>query len=207
MTKHRYFSSVIGHWPLVIGHLTFIALAVLPAAWPYLGAGLPRTNDALPHLYRALALDRLVRAGRLWPRWSPDLVHGYGYPVFNFFPPLSHYLVVLYHLVGLPLTNAYRAAVLTHFVLAAWFAFLLARDLFGPSGGWVAALAYAYSPYLLYDAHVRGARRRERPVIRTPRPDRAPRHPPTVHGGRCAAGDDPGPADRAAVPGRHCHRP
>jgi len=133
-----------------------LMLAVLPAAWPYFGPGLPRTNDVLPHLYRALALDRLVRDGLLWPRWSPDLVHGYGYPVFNFFPPLSHYLVVLYHLAGMSLINAYRAAVLTHFVLAAWFAYLLARDLFGPASGWVAALAYTYSPYLLYDAHVRG---------------------------------------------------
>jgi len=133
-----------------------LALVALPAAWPYFGTGLPRTNDVLPHLYRTLALDRLVRTGLLWPRWSPDLVHGYGYPVFNFFPALSHYLVVLYHLIGLPLTNAYRAAVLTHCVLAAWFAYLLARDLFGPAGGWVGALAYVYSPYLLYDAHVRG---------------------------------------------------
>ncbi len=134
-----------------------LALAVLPAASPYFGAGLPRTNDALTHLYRALALERLVRVGTLWPRWSPDLVHGYGYPVFNFFPVLSHYLVVLYHLAGLSLTTAYRATVLTHFVLAAWFAYLLARDLFGPSGGWAGALAYVYSPYLLYDAHVRGS--------------------------------------------------
>jgi len=133
-----------------------LALVALPAAWPYFGTGLPRTNDVLPHLYRTLALDRLVRARVLWPRWSPDLVHGYGYPVFNFFPSLSHYLVGLYHLVGLPLTTAYRAAVLTHFALAAWFAYLLARDMFGPTGGWVGALAYVYSPYLLYDAHVRG---------------------------------------------------
>lgn len=136
--------------------LLTLALAVLPAASPYFGAGLPRTNDALPHLYRALVLDRLVRAGVLWPRWSPDLVHGYGYPVFHFFPALSHYLVILYHLVGLPLTTAYRAAVLTHFILAAWCTYLLARDLFGPAGGWTAALAYVYSPYFLYDVIVRG---------------------------------------------------
>jgi hypothetical protein len=149
-------NPLVRHWSLVIGHLVSIGLAVLPAAWPYFGEGVPRTNDVLPHLYRTLALDRLVRSGHLWPRWSPDLVHGYGYPVFNFFPALSHYLVEIYHLVGLPLTTAYRATVLTHVVLAAWFAYLLARDLFGPTSGWVAALAYAYSPYLLYDAHVRG---------------------------------------------------
>lgn len=148
-------SSKAARWASSVGRWVLLALAALPAAWPYFGRGFPRTNDALPHLYRALALERLVRAGHLWPRWSPDLVHGYGYPVFNFFPALSHYLVVAYHLIGLPLATAYRAAVLTHFVLAAWFAYVLARELFGPTGGWVAALAYAYSPYLLYDIHVR----------------------------------------------------
>lgn len=142
---------------LTAGRWLLIALAALPAAWPYLGSDLPRTNDVPHHLYRTLALDRVVREGRLWPRWSPDLVRGYGYPVFNFFPPLSHYTVEIYHLLGLPLTTAYRAAVLTSFVLAAWFAYLLGRDLFGSMGGWVAAVTYVYSPYLLYDAHVRGS--------------------------------------------------
>ncbi len=138
-----------------------LALAVLPAVWPYFGEGFPRTNDALPHLYRSLALSRLVRQGDLWPRWSPDLVHGYGYPVFNFMPALSHYLVVIYHFLGLPLTLAYRVTVATHFILAACFAYLLGRDLFDREGswlcGWIAAVAYVYSPYFLYDAHVRGS--------------------------------------------------
>lgn len=147
------------HRTLAVSLLSFLALALaaLPTAWPYFGDGLPRTNDALTHLYRTLPLERVVRDGHLWPRWAPDLVHGYGYPVFNFFPALSHYVVFLFHFAGIALTNAYRVAGLVYFVLAAWFTYLMARDLFGPAGGWVAGLAYAYSPYLLYDAHVRGS--------------------------------------------------
>jgi hypothetical protein len=175
-----------GRLPSVICHLLFIALAALPAAWPYFGAGLPRTNDALLHLYRSLALDRLVRAGSLWPRWSPDLVHGYGYPVFNFFPPPSHHLVVACHLTGLPLTTAYRAVVLIHFALAAWFAYLLARDLFGPAGGWIGALAYVYSPFLLYDVHVRGSLPESQALALLPLLCLALRRT-TLHGGRWLA--------------------
>ncbi len=133
-----------------------LALVALPAAWPYFGPGIPRTNDAPLHLYRVFALDRLIRTGYFWPRWSPDLVHGYGYPVFNFFSPLAHYSVALYHLAGFSLLTAYRLAILSQFVLAAWTTYLLAREHFGPAGGWVAAIAYTYSPYLLYDAHIRG---------------------------------------------------
>jgi hypothetical protein len=171
------------HWAVTaIG----LALAVLPAALPYFGDGLPRTNDALTHLYRTLPLERVIRDGRLWPRWAPDLVHGYGYPVFNFFPSLSHYVVFLLHFAGLALTNAYRVAGLAYFVLAAWFAYLMARDLFGPAGGWVTALAYVYSPYLLYDAHVRGSLPECQALALIPLLFLALRRA-TVHGGRWLA--------------------
>ncbi|MEI2609425.1 MAG: 6-pyruvoyl-tetrahydropterin synthase-related protein [Candidatus Promineifilaceae bacterium] len=143
-------------WPHWIPLLA-LALAILPAALPYFGEGLPRTNDAFPHLYRVVALDRLVRQGILWPRWSPDLVHGYGYPVFNFFPSLSHLVMEGLHLMGLPLTAAYRWATLLQLWVAGWSMFLLGRTVWNAAAGWIAALAYIYSPFLLYDTIVRGS--------------------------------------------------
>jgi hypothetical protein len=142
-------------WPTWVILFT-LSLAVLPAALPYFGPGLPRTNDVFPHLYRVVALDRLVQAGSLWPRWSPDMVHGYGYPVFNFFPSLSHWIVELFHLIGVPVTMAYRLTVLFQAWVAAWGMFFFGRTVLNAAAGWVAALAYVYSPYLLYDSIVRG---------------------------------------------------
>ena len=85
-------------------------LLALPALWPSALPGLPRTNDSLAHLYRTVELDQLVRAGVLLPRWAPDLVLGFGYPVFNFFPYASHYLVEALHLLGVGLLTAYNLA-------------------------------------------------------------------------------------------------
>jgi hypothetical protein len=140
-------------WPLLV-----VALLCLPAASPYLIGDIPRTNDALTHLYRAVELDRLVRAGVLIPRWAPDFAHGYGYPIFNYFAYLSHYLIVVIHLIGLPMLWAMRAAFTVALLGSGLSAFLLGRDLAdGDDGaGVVAAVAYVYSPYLLYTAHVRG---------------------------------------------------
>jgi hypothetical protein len=145
-------------WPKY-GFLSLgLLLAILPAASPYFGSGeVPRTNDLFPHLYRVLALDLLVREGTLWPRWSPDLVHGFGYPVFNFFPSLSHWAVEVFHLLGLPLTTAYRLVVVVHLWLAAVGAYALGRIWLRPAAAWLVGLAYAYSPYMLYDFHVRGS--------------------------------------------------
>ncbi len=135
----------------------FILLICLPAAYPYLGGDIPRSNDSLTHLFRAVELDRLVRSGALFPRWAPDFAHGYGYPIFNYFAYLSHYLIVLFHVAGFPFLSALRASYVTALLASGLTAFLLARDLADDdSAGLAAAVAYVYSPYLLYAAHVRG---------------------------------------------------
>ncbi len=134
-----------------------LALFALPAIWPFIHPGLPRSNDHLPHLYRVVELDRLVRAGVLFPRWAPDLVHGYGYPVFNFFPYLGHYLAEGFHLLGLGFLAAFKAAFVLTLLCTAWFAYRLGHEHFGEAAGLVTGVAYLYSPYILYDAHIRGS--------------------------------------------------
>jgi len=140
--------------------LTFLALALLaiPAASPFFLPGVPRTNDLTAHLYRTFFFGRTLAWGGWWPRWSPDQVFGYGYPVFNFFPSLFHLVTNGIHQFGLPLLTAYRVNTYLHFLLAALGSYALGRVVFkSQMAGWAAALVYTYSPYLLYDAHVRGS--------------------------------------------------
>ncbi len=134
-----------------------LLLAAIPA-YPFFQAGVPRTNDLFPHLYRTFALDQMIRLGYLWPRWSAHLVHGFGYPVFNFFPSLAHWGIEIWHLAGLSLAGAYRVAVYAHFAIAALASCGLGRALTrSAAGGWALAAVYTLSPYLLYDAIVRGS--------------------------------------------------
>lgn len=140
--------------------LTLLALAllVIPAASPYFLSGIPRTNDLTPHLMRTLFWGEAATYSGLWPRWSAELVYGYGYPVFNFFPSLFHAAVQVLYQIGLPLLTAYRVMVYLHFLLAALGSYLLGKEVFHSRlAGWGAAVVYVYSPYLLYDAIVRGS--------------------------------------------------
>lgn len=134
-----------------------LTLLALPALWPLFQPGLPRGNDHLPHFFRVVALDAALRQGQWLPRWSPDLVHGYGYPVFNFFPYLGHLLVEVWHLVGFDFLTAYKIACGLALLASAWFAFRLAREFWGEAAGLVAGVAYLYNPYLLYDLYTRGS--------------------------------------------------
>ncbi len=142
----------------LVSPFAVLVVLCLPVVYPFLGGDLPRTNDLATHVYRAFELEQLLRAGVLFPRWGPQLVHGYGYPIFNYFPYLSHYLISLIHMTsGLDYLWAYRLVSIGATVAAGWGAFLCASDLFSDvSSGLLAAIGFVYSPYLLMTANVRG---------------------------------------------------
>jgi len=114
------------------------------------------SDDGGHYLCRFVELDHCLRQGAVWPRWTPDLVYGYGYPLFNFFPPLSFYPAELFHLLGLSFARAWNTAFVLYILLAGMTMYLLVKDIFGEKAAWVAAVAYMYAPYQLYNALYRG---------------------------------------------------
>src|SRR5205085_765586 len=77
--------------PLIPGFTISIIIGVV-ASQPLLLGHLPVAPDALYHVQRLIELDSLIRQGIIYSRWSPDLVFGYGYPLFNYVCPLVYYL-------------------------------------------------------------------------------------------------------------------
>ncbi len=133
-----------------------LALATLPAAFPLWQDGFFASSDGMIHLYRLFELDGALRAGILYPRWFPLAGYGYGLPVLNYYPPLTYYLAEAFHLLGAGYIAAIKWLIAASLLIAAFSMFLLARDWLSDGASFVAALAYAYSPYLLSDAYVRG---------------------------------------------------
>jgi len=120
---------------------------------------MPHSADGLLQLYRTVALEHSLRVDHpLWSRFSSGLVYGYGAPLFNFFPPLAYYPAILAHSLGLSFLGAWLLSMSAFTVLAGAGMYLLGR-LWTRSelGGWIAAAAYVYSPYLLFDSVIRGA--------------------------------------------------
>jgi hypothetical protein len=136
--------------------LLLVTLFTLPALSPLWNLTLPQSYDGLHRLHRLIEFDQAVRHGVFFPRWIPDVVHGYGYPLFNYFPYAHYYLPELLHLLGLSFSQALAAAFLLYTLLAAYGGYLLARDLFGAAPALLAALVYVYAPYQLHNSLVRG---------------------------------------------------
>jgi hypothetical protein len=136
--------------------LLLIGLLGLVAVQPLFNPAMTCSDDGGLYLCRFVEFDHCLHQGAIWPRWTPDLVYGYGYPLFNFFPPLSFYPAEFFHLLGLSFARAWNAALMLYILLAGMTTYLFAKDVFGEKSALVAAVAYMYAPYQLYNALYRG---------------------------------------------------
>ncbi len=137
-------------WLVVLGASLF---AVLPLA-----RGIPRGHDIGLHFFRLVELDYLVRQGIYFSRWMPDLVFGYGYPLFNFYAPLSAYLALAWHVLGgLSFHASLSATFAACFILAGLGTFAFTRGAWGTEPAVIASVAYVFAPYTFYNTYVRGS--------------------------------------------------
>ena len=73
-----------------------VVLLTLPAWAPILrpDVSLWQLFDGTNHLRKAFFLLELIKEGNWYPRWTPQEFEGFGYPTFNFYAPLTYYLVI-----------------------------------------------------------------------------------------------------------------
>jgi hypothetical protein len=97
-----------------------------------------------------------VQDGIWWPRWSPDFAFGYGYPFFNIYGPLSHFLAeLLLHFGQVSHTAAIESIFVLSIVGSAVGMYIYVRSWQGSAAALVAAVTYVYIPYHLFNLYVR----------------------------------------------------
>ena len=136
-----------------------VLAVVLLAMWPLLSRGdLPQNTDAELHIFRLAELSRVIRTGVFYPRWAPNFYFGYGYPIFNYYAPLSYYLGLPVELMpGLDAVDGVKFVLLLSLLAGAVGTFGYARPHWGAPAGLIAAAAYTYAPYIQFvDPHARG---------------------------------------------------
>ncbi|HSW87681.1 MAG TPA: 6-pyruvoyl-tetrahydropterin synthase-related protein [Candidatus Saccharimonadales bacterium] len=106
---------------------------------------------------RLYDLNNSLLAGQMPPRWVSHLGFGYGYPLFNFYPPFVYYAGELFYLLGFSLINATKIVMVLGFLLSALFMYLWVKNRYGAFAGIVSAVLYTYGPYHGVDLYVRGA--------------------------------------------------
>jgi len=106
---------------------------------------------------RLYQMDLCFRDGQLPCRWVPDMGYGYGYPLFNYYPPLPYYFGELIHIIGFSIIDSTKVMFIAGFVISAILMFLFGRKLWGDWGGLLSSVLYLFAPYHSVDVYVRGA--------------------------------------------------
>lgn len=127
-------------------------------SWKYmLKPGFFSIHDDMQFM-RLYELNKCFADGQIPCRWVPDLGYGYGYPLFNYYPPLPYYVGEIIHLAfGVSLLDTVKILFALGFIFSGMTMYLLAREFWGKIGGFLAAIFYIYAPYHAVDVYVRGA--------------------------------------------------
>lgn len=160
----------------LLADLALLLLLTFPALAPLLTTAPTRSADGLLHLYRLVQFDALWQHGIFFTRWFPDVAYGYGLPLLNYYAPLAYYVTAPLHLLGASFPLALNLSLAAALYASAAGMFFFARALTEPLrnivdpiansdakpsqspthlAAFIAALAYVYAPYLLFNAFQR----------------------------------------------------
>lgn len=134
-----------------------IGVLVLVNVQAYFHSGIPYTHDGENHLARFANYKIAVREGQLPPRFAPNLMNRYGYPVFNYNYPLANMLSLPLSLIKVPYDATFKLLVAGFLVVG-----LLAVKRLGSvyrtsaAGTWLAMVVYGLAPFLLSAILYRG---------------------------------------------------
>ncbi len=107
--------------------------------------------------FRVYEMDKCYSDLQIPCRWVPDAGYQYGYPQFNFYPPLPYYIGAAMHRVGIQYIDAVKILFILGYLLSAVTMFMLVSELTNKWSGLVSALLYTYIPYKAVEVYVRGA--------------------------------------------------
>ncbi len=143
----------------IIGPIGALFLLGLAAVRPLFARGdqLACSDDITFHILRLAQYDHLFRQGVFFSRWAPDMAFGYGFPLFNFYAPLSYYFAEFFSLIAAGDLNLGIRLTFAFGILASGVTiYFFAKEFFSQPAAFVAAVAYMYAPYQGYDVYFRG---------------------------------------------------
>jgi hypothetical protein len=140
-------------WP---GPIAIIAVVSLLFVWPLFLPSLFRTHDDFGHIIRLSQFISALKDGQFPVRWLPDLMGGYGLPVYVIYPPLPSSFAAVCNLFGLGVIGAYKAVYVSVIPLSGIAMFLYAREWLDKKGALLAAVAYMCAPSHFLTIYVKG---------------------------------------------------
>lgn len=140
-------------------NISLLALLTLISLLPLISIlrkGTYESGDLNIHVGFAMSFFESLKEGNLIPRWSSQIIYGYGYPLFLFVYPLPYYLASLFHAIGFTFINSFKIILAFSFIASGITMYLFVKEeLKNKFSAFFAALIYLFAPYHLVDMHYR----------------------------------------------------
>jgi hypothetical protein len=138
------------HWLLILA----VALIATHVMWaPALLWG----HSAWFDLTRMVEFDAAIRAGDYWPMWSPDLYHGLGSPLFQFYAPLVYFVTEIPVLAGMDIPSALKVTQVLSLIASGLAMYFFAAKHVSRWAACFGAVLYMIAPYRFVDLFMRHA--------------------------------------------------
>lgn len=135
--------------------IIFLILLIPAVSWLLQPGFFPIHDDLQP--MRQFELEKCLHDGQFPCRWVLDMGYGYGYPLFNFYPPLPYFVGQLFRTVGFSFVDTVKMVGIFGFVVSALGMYLLGKEFWGKKGGLISSVIFTYAPYHSVDFYVRAA--------------------------------------------------
>lgn len=136
--------------------VVLVLLMTIPTFSKLVRPGFFPMHDDL-QAFRVYEMDKCFQDFQIPCRWVPDAGYQYGYPLFNYYPPLPYYVGEIIHKMGFQYIDSVKILFAAGFILSALAIFLLVSDMVGNFPGFVSSVLYTFVPYKAVDVYVRGA--------------------------------------------------
>lgn len=134
----------------------FVAVISFGTIFPLFSNGFfPMHDDT--QVARVYEMGNALQDGQFPVRWVENLGYGYGYPIFNFYAPLSYYVGGFFEVIGFNALVSTKIMMGIGMIIAGVGMFLFVNLLWGKYSATVASILYMYAPYHAINLYVRGA--------------------------------------------------
>ena len=123
---------------------------------PFLKPGLYMIHDD-QQIARLFVFDQALKSGQFPVRWVDGLGFGFGYPLFNFYPPFVYYFGEIFNILGFGFINSIKLVFFISIFASGLAMYIFTRQVFKEIPSLVSALFYMVIPYRAVDIYVRGA--------------------------------------------------
>ena len=136
--------------------LIVIFIAVLAGRSLLFQSGYFNMHDDL-QMMRQLQMEKCFLDRQIPCRWVPDMGYGFGFPLFNFYPPLPYLIGQGIRFIGFSFITTVKLTFALSIIASGIGMYLLAKEFFGRAGGVLSSVFYIWAPYHAVDVYVRGA--------------------------------------------------